>query len=47
MENDETKRNQADLDLFVKLVIDLGNLEEGEFSDVQLELLQMKKCLQL
>ena len=42
MDDDETKRNQADLDLFGKLLSDFGELEEGGVSDVQLELFQMK-----
>ena len=32
MENNETKRNQADLDLFRKLVSDLGNKKKGELA---------------
>ena len=42
MDDDETKRNQADLDLFGKLVSDFRELEEGGVSGVQFELLQMK-----
>ena len=36
MDDDETKRNQADLDLFGKLVSDFRELEEGGVSDVHL-----------
>ena len=42
MEDDETKRNQADLDLFGKLVSDLGNLKKGELVMSTFELLCMK-----
>ena len=48
MENDETKRYQADLDLFYgKLVSDLGKEEEGEVRLALLKVLQLKNCLQL
>ena len=47
MLNDETKRNQADLDLFGEISKWLGELEEGAVSDVHIELLQMKNCLQV
>ena len=36
MEYDETKRNQANFDLFRELVSDLGKYKEGGVSDVQL-----------
>ena len=42
MDDDETKRNQADLDLFGKLVSDLGNQKKGELVMSTFELLCMK-----
>ena len=47
MENDEIKRNQAGLDLFGEISKWFGEEEEGEVSNVQLELLQMKTASNL
>ena len=45
MDDDETKRNQADLDLFGKLVSDFKELEEGGVSDVHLWAPLNENCL--